>query len=527
MEITPTLSLLMRRELERIEAEEILLPAEPWSGEEKAEERRIARVQAAIGDFWSFDKTYISPDLYPEGYAQHGELHRRIVNAFDTPGIHFFLAFRKGGKSVTGKKAFVWSFLTGAFTIGGTLSVNLTASRRILRHIKQIILDNPRIVHDFRVSVVRDHEDELTIRVHLPGRRPHTFTVSAFSEDRSVRGYSSAFGRPQIMYCDDLENRRSPRGEKHIAERRHVVTEAKSSCTDDAVFIGFANVFAKGTLAHRLKEDKRLGLLDKGWHVTVWPAWHPQFGSGWPEKYPATSEGEMREMLGMSNLEEWSGDGQQEPRDPDGDIFPRANLSFWNGIPEDARGGIWTDPNLSKKNRGDTTAICALLFSPTTWKYYVLRVRCRSFSDSNDLLDAVLDMWMDPRVFVIGFDGHVNQESTWENNIRMWCRINKRPFPHVEFRRYNVDLLSKNASGAWKAGRIEFPPDVTGNPEGSTFIDQTVTFAGKKADNPDDAPDALICIYELLNELGMAYPEFPDAAGRDDGLYVVSDFSPF
>src|SRR5690606_36129385 len=156
-------------------------PAAPWSSEEARSDRRDRRVRDAVADFWAFDETYIARGLYPDGYAEPGELHRRIAKAAHTPGIHWFYAFRKGGKSVTAKKVMAWALLTGAHSIGGTLSHDLLTSRRLLRHVRQILVDNPRIVHDFRLEVLRDNGDELSIRVRRPDGF-HTFHLAAFSE---------------------------------------------------------------------------------------------------------------------------------------------------------------------------------------------------------------------------------------------------------------------------------------------------------------------------------------------------------
>ena len=123
-------------------------------------------------------------------------------------------------------------------------------------------------------------------------------------------------------------------------------------------------------------------------------------------------------------------------------------------------------------------------------------------------------------------DGNVGQESTWTNNIRHWSRRNKRPFPHVEFRRYRVDLLAKNVEGAWKASRILFKEGVTLTPEGKRAIDQIVTFVGKKKGRKDDAPDALISAFELLHELGMAWPAYDDESSTSD-LTIIEGFTPY
>lgn len=174
-------------------------------------------------------------------------------------------------------------------------------------------------------------------------------------------------------------------------------------------------------------------------------------------------------------------------------------------LPHDARGVVYCDPNLSKKGKGDTTGIARLLFSPTTQEYYLDSGRCRSFSNSADLLDAVFDLY-GKNARTIGFDGNVSQASTWSEHVANYSRIRKIAVPLVEFKRYSVDELSKNASLLWSEGRIRVSRRFARSEEGEEFLAQMWSFAGKKAGGKkkDDAPDSLICAIELIHERGLA-----------------------
>lgn len=194
----------------------------------------------------------------------------------------------------------------------------------------------------------------------------------------------------------------------------------------------------------------------------------------------------------------------------EGFIFRREHYQEYDVLPEDARGVIYCDPNLAKRAQGDNTAIVRLLFSPTTGKFYVTGTVCKSFDDSNALLDATLRL-RDDRVRAIGFDGNVNQESHWTNNVRNWCRQHKRPFPLIEYKRYRVDDLAKNAAYAYADRQLLFPPNFRSTPDGERFMGQIFSFAGKKAKNPDDAPDALICAFEFIQERGLSFKSYTDA----------------
>jgi len=191
-------------------------------------------------------------------------------------------------------------------------------------------------------------------------------------------------------------------------------------------------------------------------------------------------------------------------------IFKRDYYQEWNIIPADARGVIYCDPNLAKKAQGDTTAIFALLFSPSEQKYYVSNACCRSFSMSSELLDTLLKFRQDDRTKLIGFDGNVNQESQWSEHVINYSKINGLPYPIIDYKRYKVDELTKNAQMLWCNGDIYFPPNFKNSKEGETILSQLYSFAGKKhSESKDDAPDALVCAIEYIYESGFAYKNNP------------------
>lgn len=175
-------------------------------------------------------------------------------------------------------------------------------------------------------------------------------------------------------------------------------------------------------------------------------------------------------------------------------------------LPADARGVIYCDPNLSKKGKGDTTGIAALMFAPSTQEYYLTDGACRSFSASSDLIDRVFSMYSD-RLRTIGFDGNVSQGSTWREHIENYSRIRRVAVPLVEFKSYRVDEIAKNASMLWSEGRIRISRRFSRSEEGREFLSQLFVFAGKRntpRGRNDDAPDSLICAVELIHERGLA-----------------------
>lgn len=184
-----------------------------------------------------------------------------------------------------------------------------------------------------------------------------------------------------------------------------------------------------------------------------------------------------------------------------GHIFRPEFYDEYDFAPDDIRSVIYCDPNLSIKGKGDTTAITELGYSARFNQYYILNAVCRSFADSSELLNTVLKMKQDSRTAIsIGFDGNVSQESTWTNLIRSWCKDHNAPFPVVEFKRYRIDDLAKNAQLIWSEGKIKFPLMFKERIENKDYITQVFSFKGKKKGNPDDAPDSLIGAFEMLHE---------------------------
>jgi hypothetical protein len=180
----------------------------------------------------------------------------------------------------------------------------------------------------------------------------------------------------------------------------------------------------------------------------------------------------------------------------------------WSALPADLVALVWCDPNLALKSQGDTTAMHAIGFSRSTGKKYVIAPRCKSFSDSNDLLAGymriVSDLYaMRVPVTALGFDGNVSQESHWTNHLRSYAREQRIPTPRIEFRHYSVSDIAKNTQMEFNRGAFLFPPGFAKTEEGMRYTAQLWSFSGKKrSGHKDDAPDALICGNEFLYDLG-------------------------
>lgn len=476
--------------------------ARAWDPADRTPEAARKRRAEVADDFWAFDTYYFPPVVYRQGYAPPADFHRAIVRRAQTPGLHVELAARKHGKTVTLKKVLAWLLLTARVHLAGTLSQTLPTSRGILDDVRRFIADNPRIAYDYEPTFVVANDDQFAFRTHNDSALRH---CAAFSEGRSLRGFSKGFARPEWVVCDDLETRQSPLSERPVERRAKFLAESFTSLAGGGTLMVAGNNFDRRCLMNRLLTKQEEGTLPDDWAVHVAPAWTDDRGPLWPERFPAESKAELRRLLDPYDDEEWAGDFQQQPQPPSGRFFKRTGYRTFSGLPgPQARGVLYCDPNLSKKGKGDTTAIVALFYDASADQYLVPYARCQSYSDSNALLDDVLEAKrrFGHRLAALGFDGHVTQESTWTNNVRHWCRTKGLPFPTIQWCRYDVGALAKNTQMAWKEGRIAFPAGFSETEEGKRFLAQTYAFTGRKRSSgaKDDAPDALICAFELLHD---------------------------
>jgi hypothetical protein len=486
-------------------------PAKPWSPKQISDKAKNGRLKANA-DYWKYDHTYFAPELYTDGYAHESAFHRALINIAQKPGVHIVAAARAHGKTATMKKYVSWLLVEKGLNLSGAMSATLPQARNLLGDIAEII-SMPKIKYDYGIEFDECNADQTTFKslAKLTNVR-----IMTFSAGRSVKGTTKLFDRIRFILIDDLETRQSPLGEDQTNERIRAVTEAFQSMAPDGVVVWLANNYDEDCAVNKIKKMSEHGILYDGWNYYEFPAWSEKGyctagvritkGALWKEKYPAKKEDELKLMLGVTDQSNWNGDFMQSPSPPEGDYFRREFFQTYCELPRDAAGIVYCDPNLSKKGKGDTTAIVALLYSPGEDRYYVADGRCLSFAGSNDLLDAVMEVrYKGYKLYAVAFDGNVSQESAWTNNIKNWCRINENPFTSVEYRKYNVDNLAKNCQRAYNSKQVYFNENFVNSPEGERFKRQLFAFTGKKKSNKaDDAPDALICAFEFIVERGLA-----------------------
>jgi len=489
----------LERTKNRIERDRMFMPAPAFSKKENTPIEKSKRIAKALKDFWYFDKVYFPKAMYGDGFFKESWFHHEIAELTEKPGLHTILAPREHAKTAVMKKRFIWKILRGDWSFVGIMSENLPQARRIMDSLSKLLSMNERIKNDFPHEIISDNGDEYSILLERT-KKIHSFIP--LSEGRSARGSNNLFNRLDAILCDDLETITSALSYDAVTNRLSLLSETKQSMKSDGTMIVLGNNHHVDSVYNRLIAMRDDGLLRPGWNIYQYPAWDDEYGCLWNERYNAKSESELKEKINPLNEQNWQGDYQQVPIEGEGLIFSKLP-SFYSDLPDDAKGVIYCDPNLSKKNKGDTTAIFAMLYSPSTHKFYIPTLRCKSFSDSNDLLNAIIEMrsmLTTKRVQLIGFDGNVNQESTWTNNVRNWCKIHQVPYPRIDYKRYDVDLLSKTPAALWNEGSILLHNSIKETDEGKKAIRQINAFKGKKKNGKDDAPDVVVCCVEMLYE---------------------------
>ncbi len=519
----------------------MLSQVQPFTDAERTPQAREKRLREAFASHEAFDKYYFPPSMY-ESYAPPCELHGYIGEVAQVAGVHTIFGPRKHGKTAKGKTTLLWMLLCGKIKIAGTYAETILKSANILRDCIMLLADNERIREDFKIEFAEANSDQCRFRATADfsfmndGKKKKKSAstkisalnewkyIASFSEGRSLRGYTRLFGRPQFLLGDDIETLESSFSNDAVQLRIDKISEAFQSLSDGGTFLILGNDFTTAGALHRLSLEQEQGILARSWTVTSFKAWidretfttlskvvsfskdsvsrleqYDGF-SLWFKKYSAMSENELKEMLKPKSGSDWQANFQQNPIPPEGDFFTRDHYHEYTSIPNDARGVLWVDPNLSKKSKGDTTAMPVYKYSVSTDSYFITEALCRSFADSNKLLDEVFRMRKAHDVKNIGFDGNVNQESNWTNNVRNWCLIKKLPFPHIEYKRYNVDELAKNFQSAYAADKVFFPAGFAKTPEGEKFLAQFFSFTGVKLNKKDDAPDSIICAHEFIHD---------------------------
>lgn len=475
------------------------------------------RLEIATKNFWAWDKIYFPAEVFPD-YAAPGFYHKELIGITDLHDAkaHIFYGPRKTAKTSWLKRKIIFDFLHARRKYIGFGSGTLLAPKLFLESVYAFLSTNKRIKHDYHLSwgkISLDYGLQLTTNHSIT---PEGSFIQPLSEERSTRGGQiNLIDRYDLISFTDLENETSSLTKDAVRKRIDRINEMRSSLEDWGTLIAEGNNFHVDCAMNTLKKEMENGVLSENFQLHIHKAWDEsrpgKAKSVWFAKYPASSEAELKKMLKPENDYDWSGNFQQEPKVRGSDIFPPEFYQEWNSLPKDLRAAIYTDPNLSLKMKGDTTTTGGFAFSPSTQKFYVLPgLICKPYSDPNELIGDTLmlrEKIKSNGIYsrVMAFDGNVSQESHWTQHVRNYSRLKGIPVPSIEYKKYNVDALIKNAEKIYKNRDVFFPPGFKTTETGERFLRQFNSFAGKKRNKKDDAPDWFICIIELLYELKLVF----------------------
>lgn len=488
-----------------------------FSPAQMTEKATKERIKKAVEDFWYWDKTYFPPEVFGEEFAPYGFFHKDLVDLTDLrdKNAHIVMGPRLTAKTSLLKRKIIYDFIHAKRKFIGFGSGTLRAPKSFVIDVYNFLTTNKRIKHDYEISWGKVSEEGISCISNHAVNSEGSF-IEPISEERSTRGGAkNLIDRYDLIVVTDMENETSSLTEESVRKRIDRMNEMRSSLESWGTLIAEGNNFKTDTAMNTLKKERENGKLSEYFKLHIYPAWDSsrpgKARSIWYSKYPANSEEELIRMMKPEDKYDWAGNFQQAPKTRGSDIFPDEYYQECNSYPIDLLVVVYTDPNLSQKGKGDTTTMGAMGFSPSQQKFFILPgIKCQSFSDPNELIKEMLSLrqtLMQNKYYVrgLGFDGNVSQESHWSMHVRNFSIMNKMPVPHIDYLRYSVDSLIKNAEKVYKNNDIYFPPGFKTSVEGSRFLNQFHNFKGKKVGKKDDAPDWLVCIIQYLYESKLVY----------------------
>lgn len=525
----------LRLETEKEQRDKILeaasrIPA--FSSSQMTVKATEARIEKSKNDFWFWDRTYFPPEVYPD-YSPPGFYHKKLIALADLQDKkgHIFMGPRLTAKSSFLKRKCIHSFLFAHRKFIGFGSGTLDVPEEFVNDVYVFLMTNKRIQHDYKINWGKTSSKSGIQCISDQAVNSEGSFIKPLSERKTARGQAkNLIDRFDLIVLTDFENETSPLDPDSIRKRRDRLNEMRSTLEPWGTLLAEGNNFKPETAMNKMKEESEKGVLSKHFEVHVYPAWDPsrpgKSQSVWYSKYPAKSEDEMKDFLQPEDEYDWAGNFQQNPKPRGSDIFPEEYYQEWEALPNDLKAILYTDPNLSKKQKGDTTTTGAMAFSAQMQKFYILPgIICKPYSDPNNLLEDTLMLREDlkkRRQFsrAIGFDGNVSQESHWTYHVRAFSKEKKIPVPPIEYKKYSVDALLKNAEKIYKNSDVFFPPGFKESETGKAFLKQFHPFKGKKAGKKDDAPDWFVCSIEFLYEVGLVH--FVSDYNIKNAVYSIS-----
>jgi len=481
---------------------------------ELSEDARKKRLSKAASSFQQWDKIYFPPENFEE-YAPYGAFHKTIEECSlkQDKCAHIIMGPRDCAKTSLLKRIVIWMMLHGKRKYIGWGSGTLRTPKAFMMDVYVFLTTNKRINQDYKIRwIKRDTSEGYHIMTNVSENASGTF-LEPLSEERSTKGGArNLIDRYDLIILTDFENEVSSLEKDSVQKRIDRINEMRTSLSAKGALICEGNNFHIDCALNHLRLEQEKGILSEYFKLYIYPAWdssRPGLAkSVWYSRYPARTEQEMKAFLKPKDKYDWAGNFQQKPIRRGADIFPEEFYQEWDEMPKDLKSVIYTDPNLSKKGKGDTTAAGAMGYSFSKQAFYIPALFCKSYSDSNELLSDIFNLRASltkqgKQIYCIGMDGSVSQESHWSMHVRNYAKNSGFPVPYIDYKNYKVDALIKNAESIYKNRQIFFPPGFIKTETGAAFMDQFCSFKGKKAGKVDDAPDWFICAIEMLFEMSL------------------------
>lgn len=477
-----------------------------FAAKERTPEEKTLRVDKSENDFFFFDKTYFPPEVH-EDFCPPGIFHKEITDLMELEDkkAHFLLKPRDVASTSNFIKKIIQIVLYGKRKQIALGSETLIPAKKRIVDIIYFLQNSPRIQNDFEITFLQKSKEQVFVRTN---KNPKGTYIDALSMERSSRGLANSFSRYGLIFLTDWESTNSPSGKAQREDRIKMLNEMRGSLGKKGTLIAEGNNFDIDTCQNDLLEENDKKILNPDFIIHHYPAWDKnragRYKSIWFARYPAKSETEMQKLMGMNDAYDWAGNGQGRPMLKSAHVFPKEFYQEfdWETLPNDLIGAIYVDQNLSKKGKGDTTALAGMFFSPTRKKIFILFPRCKTYSKSNELLKDYLQCVNQcsnlASIKIYGMDGNVSQESSWTNHIDNFEALEDVMFPFISFYRLVVDNISTPCSNEWKNNCFYFPPGFAETEEGKQFLKQVFKFISKKEGSKDDAADLLICLYHIL-----------------------------
>lgn len=474
--------------------------------DERTGKSKDKRVERAGNDFFFFDKNYFPPEVH-EDYSPPGKFHKEIteITELEDQKAHVLIKPRDVASTSYFIKKIIQVILYGKRRQIAIGSETLIPAKKRIVDIIYFLQNSPRIQNDFEITFLQKSKEQIFVRTN---KNPKGTFVDVISMERSSRGLANTFNRFGLIFLTDWETTDSPSNKDSRGDRIKMLNEMRGSLSKKGTLIAEGNNFDIDTAQNDLLEEADKKILNPDFVIHHYKAWdenrNGRYKSIWHTRYPASNEAEMQTMMKMNDTYDWAGNGQGRPVLKSAHVFPKDFYQefSWENFPDDLIGAVYTDQNLSKKGKGDTTALAGLFFSPRQKKLFVLFPRCRSYSKANELLKDYL-LCVDQcsnlaSIKIFGMDGSVSQESSWSNHIENFEALENVLFPPITFFKLVVDNISTPCSDEWKNGSFYFPRGFAETDEGKNFLKQLFKFVSKKEGNKDDAADLLICLYHIL-----------------------------